>query len=80
MGANQRGKTTRTINIILKMDLEKEFNSLIPYEFGGEMNIELLEGCIKICKLSNLIAIQNYLLKHGANDEKINDQIKELRK
>ncbi|WP_339889811.1 hypothetical protein [uncultured Flavobacterium sp.] len=58
------------------MNLEEEFNSLIPDEFGGEMNNELLEGCIKICKLSNLKAIQTYLLEHGSNDESINNKIR----
>lgn len=31
-------------------------------------------------KLSNLKSIQEYLLNKGANDEKINDKIKELTK
>jgi len=61
------------------MNLEKAFNELIPVEFGAEMNPDLLEGCIKICELSNLIAIHDYLLEHGTNDESVNDKIKELK-
>lgn len=78
MGNNSRRTYQNTINTFLKMDLEKEFNSLIPEQFGG-MDKGLLDNCIKICKLSNLIAIQDYLYKHGANDEKINDEIKTLK-
>lgn len=33
----------------------------------------------KNTQISNLIAIQDYLYKHGANDEKINDEIKTLK-
>lgn len=63
----------------LNMDFEKELNRIIPKEFGTKMNPELLTGCIKVCQLSNLIAIQEYLLSRGANDEEINTKIKELR-
>ena len=28
--------------------IEKKLNGLIPQEFGGEMNPELLEGCVNI--------------------------------
>jgi hypothetical protein len=30
--------------------IEQQFNNLIPSEFGGEMNEELLKGCVKISK------------------------------
>ena len=28
--------------------IKQQFNNLIPSEFGGEMNEELLKGCVKI--------------------------------
>lgn len=28
--------------------IKNQFNNLVPSEFGGEMNKELLNGCIKI--------------------------------
>lgn len=28
--------------------IKQQFNNLIPSEFGGEMNEELLNGCVKI--------------------------------
>ena len=28
--------------------IEQKLNGLIPHEFGGEMNPELLEGCVNI--------------------------------
>lgn len=62
------------------MDLKKEINIInnerLPNSNRTDRLIVLFE---KHTKLSNLIAIQNYLLEHGSNDEKINDQIKELR-
>lgn len=30
-------------------------------------------------ELSNLIAVQDYLLEHGSNDEKINESIRKIR-
>jgi hypothetical protein len=62
------------------MDLKNAFNQLIPSEFGAEMDLNLLEGCIKIVELAKVTAIQQYLLEHGSNDEIINSKERQLRK
>lgn len=38
-------------NVIVKKEavLEQKFNELIPIEFGGKMDEELLKSCVKIC-------------------------------
>jgi hypothetical protein len=62
------------------MNLEKAFNELIPSQFGGEMDKELLQGCIVITELAKVVAIQEYLQEHGSNDEKVNSKERQLRK
>lgn len=73
----------------LKNEFERETGQGIGYlegsvssEENGTYNdayVEWLESKLKNQNnLSNLKAIQNYLLEHGSNDEEINEKIREL--
>jgi hypothetical protein len=49
-------------------DTEKELYDLEQFIFKIQDNVEF----------QKLVAIQDYLLEHGTNDEKINDKIRKL--
>lgn len=62
------------------MDLKKQMRIAINNSKPSEIIKTAVEVVEKYIHLSNLLAIQEYLLKHGANDEKVNDEIKELKR
>ena len=59
----------------LKTDMRIAINNVVPTEIINTA-IAVAEKHIEFEKL---IAIQEYLLDHGANDETINDKIRDLR-
>ena len=62
------------------MDLKTKMRIAINNSKPSEIIETAVEVAEKYIHLSNLLAIQEYLLRHGANDEKVNEEIKELRK
>lgn len=58
----------------LEIEMRIAINNSIPCEIISTAVI-VAEKHIEI---SNLIAIQDYLLEHGNNDEKINDKIRKI--
>ena len=62
------------IKIISQTELLEMQKSAI--EFDGFEDWRVLGEIVKDIELSNLLAIQHYLLEHGTNDEKINDKIR----
>lgn len=60
------------------MDLKTEMRIAINNSKPSEIVETAVEVAEKYIHLSNLLAIQDYLLKRGANDEKVNEEIKEL--
>lgn len=62
------------------MDLKTKMRIAINNSKPSEIIETAVQVAEKHIHLSNLLAIQDYLLRHGANDEKVNEQIKELKK
>lgn len=70
--------TKPTENTIQRIHDWAEKNHLTPEDFenaGFNEIVEIISDQDDDIELSNLIAIQEYSLEHGYNDEKINERI-----